>query len=113
MAKVGLVGRGQLGHFICFGVFSPRYVSDLESIEEADKGECHVPVSPHRAILGVEFPRDLADDELGVTEHPYLLGAHGGGQLQPDQQGFVRGIIVGGLKSKPKGVFNLNSVGGG
>ncbi|KAI8003469.1 hypothetical protein LOK49_LG08G00967 [Camellia lanceoleosa] len=69
MAEVGLVGGGELSHLICFGVFRPRYVFDLEGVEETNKGESHVPVTPHCGILGVEFTRDLADDKLGVTEH--------------------------------------------
>ena len=113
MAEVGLVCRGQLSHLICLGVFRPRYVLDVEGIGEANKGECHIPVSPHCVLLGIEFPRNLADDKLGVAEHPDVADSNVLGEAESCYQCLIFGLIVTGIKQETESTFEIAALRGG
>ena len=45
--------------------------------------------------------------QLGVTAHFQLISFHGVGEVKPNYDSFIFGLVIGGLEDKSKGVFHI------
>ena len=87
------------------GIFFSGYMSNGDSFELSRDHVNQGQVGHHVVFAGFVLLQYLVYNQLGVTVNMNLLGAQRCCQLQPDQEGFILGLVVRGFESEPKGVL--------
>jgi len=82
----------------------------MEIIEVASKRECDIPMGLHCVFLGIEFPCDLSDNELGVVEHLDVADTNVSGEAKTYDQCFIFNLIIACVEQETESTFEITTL---